>query len=82
MMAILQAIRLTPLQVEQVLIWREEHLRNMLAVYEQRQQLNVEVTLLKHLPNVEPCFYCPQAFLTLDFLCRMDVAELKQTSRD
>ena len=42
-MACLQAIRLTPLQVEQVLIWREEHLRNMLAVYEQRQQLNVEV---------------------------------------
>ncbi len=43
-MACVQAIRLTPLQVEQVLIWREEHLRNMLAVYEQRQQLNVEVT--------------------------------------
>ena len=49
MMAILQAIRLTPLQVEQVLIWREEHLRNMLAVYEQRQQLNVEVI---------PCCLC------------------------
>ena len=43
--AFLQAIRLTPLQAEQVLIWREEHLRNMLAVYEQRQQLNVEVIL-------------------------------------
>ena len=40
---LLQVIRLTPLQVEQVLIWREEHLRNMLAVYEQRQQLNAEV---------------------------------------
>jgi len=33
-------VRFTPLQVEQVLIWREEHLRNMLAVHEQRQQLN------------------------------------------
>lgn len=44
-MTCVQAIRLTPLQVEQVLIWREEHLRNMLAVYEQRQQLNVEVIL-------------------------------------
>ena len=40
---VLQVIRLTPLQIEQVLIWREEHLRNMLAVYEQRQQLNAEV---------------------------------------
>ncbi len=48
-MACLQAIRLTPLQVEQVLIWREEHLRNMLAVYEQRQQLNVEVTLCQNI---------------------------------
>ena len=50
-LACLQAIRLTPLQVEQVLIWREEHLRNMLAVYEQRQQLNVEVTLCQ---NISP----------------------------
>ena len=63
--------------MEQVLIWREEHLRNMLAVYEQRQQLNVEVTLLKHLPNVEPCFYCPQAFLSLNFLCGIHVFEFK-----
>ena len=42
----LQAVRLTPLQVEQVLIWREEHLRNMLAIYEQRQHMNMEVLVL------------------------------------
>ena len=40
----LQVICLTPLQIEQVLIWREEHLRNMLAIYEQRQHINAEVT--------------------------------------
>ena len=40
----LQAVRLTPLQVEQVLIWREEHLKNVSAVYQQRQQLNTEVS--------------------------------------
>ncbi len=28
---------------------------------------------LKHLPNVETRFYCPQAFLSLDVQCRHDV---------
>ncbi len=37
---------------------------------------------LKQLPNVELRFDCPQAFLSLDFHCRMDVSELKQTFRD
>ncbi len=32
---------------------------------------------LKHLPNVETRFYCPQTFLSLDFQCRDDVSELK-----
>ena len=29
--------------------------------------------LLKHLPKVETRFHCPQAFLSLDFHCRMDL---------
>ncbi len=33
--------------------------------------------MLKHLPNVETRFYCPEAFLSLVFHCRMDVSELK-----
>jgi len=37
---------------------------------------------LEHLLNVETQFYCPQAFLSLDFHCRMDVSALKQTFRD
>ena len=32
---------------------------------------------LKHHHNVETRFYCPQAFLSLDFQCRDDVSELK-----
>ena len=40
---VLQVISLTPLQIEQVLIWRDEHLRNMHAVYEQLQHINAEV---------------------------------------
>ncbi len=32
--------------------------------------------MLKHLPNVETRFYCPQAFLSLDFQCRDDIFEL------
>ncbi len=32
---------------------------------------------LKHLHSVETRFYCPQAFLSLDFQCRDDVFELK-----
>ncbi len=35
------------------------------------------VCVLKHLHNVEPRFYCPQTFLSLDFQCRDDVSELK-----
>jgi hypothetical protein len=30
---------------------------------------------LKHLPNVKTRFYCPQAFLSLDFQCKDDVSE-------
>jgi len=33
---------------------------------------------LKHLPNVETRFYCPQAFLSLDFQSRDDVSGLKR----
>lgn len=40
--AAVRVISLTPLQIEQVLIWREEHLRNMHAVYEQRHHINAE----------------------------------------
>ncbi len=32
---------------------------------------------LKHLPNVETRFFCPQAFLSLDFQSWDDVSELK-----
>ena len=28
----------------------------------------------EHLPNVKTRFYCPRAFLSLDFLCRDDVS--------
>jgi len=37
---------------------------------------------LKHLHNVETHLYCPQTFLYLDFQCRDDVSEWKQTFRD
>jgi len=37
---------------------------------------------LKHLLKVRTRFYCPQAFLSLDFQCRDDVSELKQTFWD
>jgi len=36
---------------------------------------------LKHLHNVETCFYCPQTFLSLDFQCRDAISELKQMFR-
>ena len=36
---------------------------------------------LKHFPNVEPRFYCPQAFLSLDFQCKDEISELKQTEK-
>ena len=38
--------------------------------------------LLQHLHNWETRFCCPQAFLCLDFQCRDDVSELKQTFLD
>ena len=38
--------------------------------------------VLQHLRNVETRLYCPQAFLSLDFQCRDDVSEVKQTFRD
>ena len=34
---------------------------------------------LNHIYNVETRFYCPQTFLCLDFQCRDDVSEVKQT---
>ena len=30
---------------------------------------------LKHPPDIEARFYCPQAFLTLELDCRMDISE-------
>lgn len=39
-----QAVKMTALQTEQLLLWRDEHLRNMHAIYEQRQHLNLQVT--------------------------------------
>ncbi len=39
--------------------------------------LLVDHEALKHLPNVETRFYCPQTFLYLDFQSRDDVSELK-----
>ena len=35
--------------------------------------------LLKHPQNIEARSCCPQTFLSLDFQCRDDVSELKQT---
>ena len=37
---------------------------------------------LKTFHNVETHFCCPQAFLSVDFQCRDNVSESKQTSRD
>ena len=51
-----QAVRMTPLQTEQLLLWRAEHLRNMHAIYEQRQQLNLQVCSTLSLPS--PCVAC------------------------
>jgi len=31
--------------------------------------------ILKHLHNVETCFYCPQTFLSSDLQCRDDASE-------
>jgi len=44
--------------------------------------LNLLATLqaqaeLKHIYNVEPHFFCPQTFLSLDFQSSNDVSELK-----
>ncbi len=41
------------------------------------RHVHISVLNLKHLHNVEMRFYCPQAFLSLDFQCRHDVSELK-----
>jgi len=35
------------------------------------------IDALKHFHSVETGFYCPQAFLSLDFQCRDDVFESK-----
>ncbi len=35
------------------------------------------IAVLKHLPNVETRFYCPQALLSVDFQCRDDASEWK-----
>jgi len=32
---------------------------------------------VKHLPNVQTRFYCPQVFLSGDFQCKDGVSELK-----
>ena len=40
-------------------------------------QLYLLLVELKHLHNVETCFYCPQASLSLDFQCRDDVSDLQ-----
>ena len=39
--------------------------------------LLVDHEALKHLPNVETRFYCPQTFLYLYFQCRDDVSEVR-----
>ena len=41
----------------------------------QQEKSKLFCNTLKHLPNVEMRFYCPQAFLSLDFQCGGDVAE-------
>ena len=35
----------------------------------------LEREVVKHLPNVGTRFYCPQAFLSLEFHCRIEVSE-------
>ena len=37
---------------------------------------------LRHFHNVETRFYCPQPFLSVNFQCRDDVSELRQTFWD
>ena len=39
----MQRLRLTPLQKDQLLLMRKNHLRNLRQVYEGRQQLNMQV---------------------------------------
>ena len=39
----MQRLRLTPLQRDQLLLMRKNHLRNLRQVYEGRQQLNMQV---------------------------------------
>ena len=45
------------------------------------KMFDVKQGLQYKLPNVEPRFYCPKAFLTLDSHCRMDVSVKFQTSQ-
>ena len=40
----LQALRLSPVQQGQILMWRQEHLHQMRELYEERQKLNMEVS--------------------------------------
>ncbi len=47
------------------------------AAFDLRTMSAYDYDNLKHLHNVETRFYCPQAFLSLDFQCRDDVSELK-----
>ena len=48
---------------------------------EQRQN-SLSCSFLSHLHNVETRFYCPQAFLSLDFQYKDDVSEVKKTFWD
>lgn len=50
--AAVRAVKMTALQTEQLLLWRDEHLRNMHAIYEQRQHLNMQA-LRKMNPGAE-----------------------------
>ncbi len=42
-----------------------------------RIRIGITLSNLTHLSTVETRFYCPQAFLSLDFQCRDDISELK-----
>lgn len=47
------------------------------------QSLNLSSCTMvsKHLPHVERCLYCPQAFLSLDFHCRMETSDISRSKR-
>lgn len=44
-MSVLQALKLTPGQREQVMANRKEHLNNLRRLYQERQELNMQVRL-------------------------------------